>query len=76
LNFRDARSGVREPSGDCHARSRSIHSVNPPGLVFLGSNGDQQVPSLLTLIGDTHWKHWLIKRGQFWIAFPMNRQWM
>ena len=31
-----ARSGVREPSGDFHSMSRSTHSTQPPGTVFLG----------------------------------------
>lgn len=35
LNLRDADSGLREPSGDVQARSRSIHSTHPPDLVLL-----------------------------------------
>ncbi len=27
--------GVREPSGEFHSKSRSMHSTQPPGLVFL-----------------------------------------
>lgn len=35
LKCLEARSGVRELSGECHSRSRSMHSTQPPGVVCL-----------------------------------------
>ena len=35
LNLRLACSGVSDPSGDCHAKSRSMNSEYEPGLVYL-----------------------------------------
>lgn len=74
LNFLEADSGFNEPSGEVHARSRSMHSTHPPDLVnlrMIQNHSSRQTTAIYTYSA-----HCFKSRAQSLIPFPMKRQWM